>query len=914
MQLEQVGPPPASVSAASVVPAPLPAERFDFSSDRAPTDQVMAENDVTKQQLEEGNDPAFSPALEARAAADKHEAGIEARYRQAESKIQGNALGAAQHALAQGLDGMHGARKTRIEEVIKQQHGTKSKNANERKAITDKITDIKNDTLNRVKLTLSFLETMAPIIFDNGLRRAETAYNDAFKEAKGGLAERAWDWATKWRSSWDEHIQNLLNAAKKAYDKEVRRAIDEVADFVEAQLTYARRWVEVGLEKIEEFVRDLEPGLKTFGANAARAVRADFEAMVTDIDHRAEGLIDKLSEQYKASHQRMSEMEEKLRQENKSLWDRVYDATVGLIKKIIAFKDMLLDILGRAVSVIVDIIAHPIRFLETLVSAVGDGLNNFIAKIDVYLQQGIIAWLFGQGGLRLPDKFDLPGVSSIVLQILHIDSAYFRARAVTLVGERVVATLEHGAEVFKIVKAEGIPGLQRLAQQHLTDLKSMVLDAIWGFIKNSVIAAGIKWILKLLTPASAFFAACKAIYDIVAFLINRASQLKDLVNAVIDSLAAIAKGDASSAASRVEGALVKAIPVAIGFLASLLDLGDPAATVRSIVDKARSVVDKAIDAVINLALKGVKAAGKLIAGAFGRKKEPAEVEDSSDPKVIAAQEIDARMAETTTVNDAEKIVSDVRTRLAPIGLHELIVRKNPDESGYQILAAASDLTKLFELKPVFEGKSVQLAASITMREGSPTTAIQDLGTAYEEKSEEEITRGRKQALFASPAQAGLTKVGGMVLLPKAGEPTLDIVTWNTGEGVTGTNVSHAENQFVAWLRRQDKDKWLPRVLAINVVVSNSPCGNCSDILAGVNKIAGLPSTVEKRISWQKPHRGVLATTAKDIITLTRAFWIIDPSSPMPEGAPNEEERARIMKAERAPLPPPKVRRPKVPAE
>jgi hypothetical protein len=181
----------------------------------------------------------------------------------------------------------------------------------------------------------------------------------------------------------------------------------------------------------------------------------------------------------------MSEMEEKLRQENKSLWDRVYDATVGLIKKIIAFKDMLLDILGRAVSVIVDIIAHPIRFLETLVSAVGDGLNNFIAKIDVYLQQGIIAWLFGQGGLRLPDKFDLPGVSSIVLQILHIDSAYFRARAVTLVGERVVATLEHGAEVFKIVKAEGIPGLQRLAQQHLTDLKSMVLDAIWGSLRTA---------------------------------------------------------------------------------------------------------------------------------------------------------------------------------------------------------------------------------------------------------------------------------------------------------------------------------------------------------------------------------------------------------------------------------------------
>ena len=61
-------------------------------------------------------------------------------------------------------------------------------------------------------------------------------------------------------------------------------------------------------------------------------------------------------------------MEDKLREENKSLWQRVYDATVGLIKKIIAFKDMLLGILAKAAGVIADIIADPIGFLGNLVS------------------------------------------------------------------------------------------------------------------------------------------------------------------------------------------------------------------------------------------------------------------------------------------------------------------------------------------------------------------------------------------------------------------------------------------------------------------------------------------------------------------------------------------------------------------
>ena len=64
----------------------------------------------------------------------------------------------------------------------------------------------------------------------------------------------------------------------------------------------------------------------------------------------------------------------------------------------------------------------------------------------------------------------------------------------------------------------------------------MVLDAIFDFIKEKVIIAGVTWVIGLLNPASAFFKACKAIYDIVMFFINRGSQILALVNAVIDSI------------------------------------------------------------------------------------------------------------------------------------------------------------------------------------------------------------------------------------------------------------------------------------------------------------------------------------------------------------------------------------------
>ncbi|MGE0827389.1 MAG: DUF4157 domain-containing protein [Candidatus Binatia bacterium] len=644
LQTEPVGPPPAPVPAGPVAPASLPPQRLDYSSDRAETDQAMAQNNITKEQLAEGNDPAFGPTLQARTEAEKHEAGAEAQYRQAESKEQQKAQGEGQKALVQGLTGVHGTRTSQLGVVTKQQQATKEKDAAERQRITDHITGIKNKTREQVEAILREMETEASSTFEAGLQRAEKAYEAAFEEAKGGIGT----WLTTWGSDWERHIENALATARREYLAQVDTAIDEVANLVEAKLKKAKQQVADGRKEVEDFVNGLDQSVKQFGEEALQSVSTEFDAMGAEIDQRRDGLIDKLTQQYKASYERMSATEEKLRSENKSLWQRVYDATVGVIKQIIAFKDMLLGVLGRAASVIGDIIAHPIRFLSNLVAGVMQGLKNFMSKIGMYLQKGLMEWLFGAlagAGLVMPEKFDLQGIISIILQVLGLTYANFRARAVAIVGEQIVSSLEKAAEVFKVVITEGIPGLWRFIKEKLADLKSMVFDAIFDFIKDRIIMAGITWIIGLLNPASAFFKACKAIYDIVMFFINRGSQILALVNAVIDSLASIAKGAIGVAAEFVENALAKAIPVAIGFLASLLGLGDPAEPVRKTVEKARSPVNKAIDWVINLAVKGVNAAGKFIGGLFGHGKESDEEKQAKlDQAMTAAEKAVARFA------------------------------------------------------------------------------------------------------------------------------------------------------------------------------------------------------------------------------------------------------------------------------
>jgi hypothetical protein len=109
----------------------------------------------------------------------------------------------------------------------------------------------------------------------------------------------------------------------------------------------------------------------------------------------------------------------------------------------------------------------------------------------------------------------------------------------------------------------------------------------------------------------------------------------------------------------VEGALAKAVPVTIGFLAGLLGLGDIGGTIKNTIDKVKEPINKAIDWVINLAAKGVKAVGKLLG--FGKDKP-----DERTPEQKQS-DLDQGVAEATTLLKDEKLSSDqIKKRLPSI--------------------------------------------------------------------------------------------------------------------------------------------------------------------------------------------------------------------------------------------------------
>lgn len=308
-----------------------------------------------------------------------------------------------------------------------------------------------------------------------------------------------------------------------------------------------------------------------------------------------------------------------------------------------------------------------------------------------------MGWLtgaLGPMGIKIPENlFSLEGIFSLVMQILGLTWDAIRAKAVKLLGEPAVKALETGFEIFKILITEGPAGLWKYVKEMFANLKEMVIDAITDLIKTEVVQAGIKWIMGLLTPAGAFIKAAMAIYDIVKFFIEKASQIGELINAIVDGVAAIASGSLGGAAKLIEDALARSLPIVIGFLANLLGIGDLAKKVQGIIEKIREKVDAGIDWVINKAVAVAKKIGSAVGGLFGGgKKKEEEAGDQSGSNEKAIQSARAMVTNVTKQpfndeNDLNQSIKQIEKGLIPEGLKSLQVSSVQGHAGqYKIVA------------------------------------------------------------------------------------------------------------------------------------------------------------------------------------------------------------------------------------
>jgi Domain of unknown function (DUF4157)/DNA/RNA non-specific endonuclease len=666
------GAPPANVGAAQAAPKPKTADEVSLQEGSQSLDQKMADANVTDEQLKKSNEPDFQGAAEAKKDAQTDAVQAPKAYRQEEKAVLAQAQTQATAAAKTQLTSMHGVRGQLQTQVTGSQRQSQSKDEQERTRVANEIQAIYNQTKQKAEARLSRLDTEVNQAFDSGADRAKEAFEDyvkrrmdAYKDDRYSGAIGAGRWVKDKFLGLPSAVNVFYQEGRTLYLKMMDAVLDRVAATVEKGLNEAKDEITKGRKAVQDYVSKQPANLRKVAQDAAKTIQSQFDRLEESVNDKQNQLIDSLAQKYNERLQAIDSRIEEMKAANRGLVDKALDAVAGVIKTILELKNMLMGVLARAADAIGKIIKDPIGFLGNLVSGVKQGFMNFVGNIGTHLQKGLMGWLFGaiaEAGIQLPDKLDLQGIISIVLQILGLTYANFRARAVKILGEKVVKTLETAAEIFKILVTQGPAGLWVYIKEQVSNLAEVVIEGIKSFVTETIIKAGITWIIGLLNPAGAFIKACKAIYDIIMFFVERGSQIITLVNAVIDSVTAIAGGAIGAAASAVENALSKAVPVVISFLAALLGVTGISEKIRSIIAKIQAPVNKAIDWVIQKAYNLVKAAGKLLG--FGKDKKADPEHDRKVTVGLTQLHTEERKYEQSgklSLENARKVASKVKS-------------------------------------------------------------------------------------------------------------------------------------------------------------------------------------------------------------------------------------------------------------
>jgi hypothetical protein len=628
MSPESTGSPPPPVPGAEAMPAPRGPDQTDLGAGPCSIKSKMADAKVTDEQLAKSNEPQLNKALDSKQQAEQHAASAPAEVKAEEAKQLDAAKSGAGAATTSGLGSMHGARAGVLGHVGAGKDQAKAADEAKRAEVAKQVEEIFNKTKTKVTAILDGLDKTVSDAFESGEKAARDAFDasvgrdmDAWKDKRYSGISGAAQWLADKFSGPPPEVNEIFARNRAAYVAQMDKVISNVADIVARELGEAKKSIADGRAEVKKFVASQPAALRGVAAEAEQKVSEQFDSLDNDVNSKQDSVVQDLAQKYVAARQSVDDAITKMQEESKGLVEEAEEAVEGAVDTIMKMKDMLLNVLQRAANAIDRIIADPIGFLGKLVNAVKAGLNQFLSNIVSHLKKGLLGWLFGalaEAGITLPEKFDLKGILNLVLSILGLTWANIRSRIVAQIGEPVMAKLEQVVEVFKIIVTEGLGGLWKWILQKLGDFKEMVMGQIRSFIQEKVIMAGVTWLIGLLNPAAAFIKACKAIYDVVMFFVEKGQQIKEFVDSILDSVESILGGGVGAVANLIENTLAKIIPLAISFLASLLGLGGIGEKIRSIIETIQKPVNKAIDTVIGGALKiGKKLFGGLIAKGKG---------------------------------------------------------------------------------------------------------------------------------------------------------------------------------------------------------------------------------------------------------------------------------------------------------
>src|SRR5262249_42479587 len=282
------------------------------------------------------------------------------------------------------------------------------------------------------------------------------------------------------------------------------------------------------------------------------------------------------------------------------------------------------------------ILKNPLPFIGNLVKAAKLGFTNFAGNILTHLKKGLIDWLTGSlEGVYIPKALSLVEFGKLALSILGISWAQIRAKIVKALGpsgETIMKGLEGAFDVIKALVTGGPAAAWEVIKDKLSSLKDTIVQGIISFVVESIVTKAVPKLIAMFIPGAGFISAIISISDTGMVFVKKISKIAQAVSAFINSIVQIAAGNIGAAATKVESVLGGLLSLAISFLAGFVGLGKVTGKVMEVINKVRSVVDKALDTAIGFIIGKAKA---LFAKLFGRGDKDKGPETRTDEQKLA---------------------------------------------------------------------------------------------------------------------------------------------------------------------------------------------------------------------------------------------------------------------------------------
>lgn len=663
-------PVPASVDSKLVIPKIKTDQAISEQKEIDRIDTAMSKNKLSDDQLTESREPLFTKAYTKKEFAKQKAAEAPAEYRKKEAGILGAAEAKASKTTAHGLNGLADKNTKSGDDVFASQSGTESVTEERQRGIKTVIDGFYDWTVSSVKSILQTMTDKVKVDFKDSLKRNTDSFNENLKSRISDyygyftiddklfgpddvVVEK--DGSTR-ALTQEEGIAKMFGngpivptinpdvykifvTERETFTQAMDIELDAIAKNVEQGLIDAHNAITTGNQLIAAFKSTLKGDELVYATQLGDEVTAKFGILETSIDDAKEDLLNSLADEYKDNMKAMEKSFKDISDDLKKGWiDKAVEFVEAVAKTISDLVDLVVSSLKRLANIIWDIVKHPIRFFETLVTGLLDGVGEFIDHIGTYLQESFWTWITGavQGaGIKLTPGSGVEGMFKMVLNVLNLGPEDLKQVAGKVLGQEFIQMIdkvmdlinkgmEIGAKILEpvvILFTQGPAALWEYIKQHVEEFIQSAFDRIRDSVFFALIEKGIKWVASFFIPGGGFVKVVGAILSAFQFVAANIDKIRSFLDAIFSSMERAIAGDSSGVKNKVITGLKTGIVMAFDFLATELGLEDLVSSVHDIIHSLRSAILSAVEFILIKVKPYVLALVEKIKSLYQRGKE-----------------------------------------------------------------------------------------------------------------------------------------------------------------------------------------------------------------------------------------------------------------------------------------------------